>query len=161
MERKLFGEEHRIFRDSLGKFLNKEISPHFDQWETDGVVPREAWNKMGENGFLCPWLEEKYGGSEADFLYSIIICEELFYRGITGLVAPLHSDIIVPYIYSFGNEEQKMKWLPGCASGEIITALAITEPNTGSDLASIRTTAIRAEDLHFDRHSFRSRDCGC
>jgi acyl-CoA dehydrogenase len=146
MERKLFGEEHRIFRDSLGKFLNKEISPHFDQWETDGVVPREAWNKMGENGFLCPWLEEKYGGSEADFLYSIIICEELFYRGITGLVAPLHSDIIVPYIYSFGNEEQKMKWLPGCASGEIITALAITEPNTGSDLASIRTTAIRDGD---------------
>ena len=146
MERKLFGEEHRIFRDSLGKFIDREISPHFDQWETDGVVPREAWSKMGENGFLCPWLEEKYGGSGADFLCSIIICEELFYRGVTGLVAPLHSDIIVPYIYKLGNEEQKRRWLPGCASGEILTALAMTEPDTGSDVAAIRTTAIRDGD---------------
>jgi acyl-CoA dehydrogenase len=146
MERKLFKEEHIIFRDSLTKFLDKEISPQFEQWEKDGIVPREAWKKMGENGFLCPWLEEKYGGPGADFLYSVVICEELFYRGITGLVAPLHSDIIVPYIHSFGSEEQKMKWLPGCASGELLTAIAMTEPNTGSDLAAIRTTAIRDGD---------------
>ena len=146
MERNLFKEEHAIFRDSLKKFLDKEISPQFEQWEKDGIVPREAWRKMGENGFLCPWLEEKYGGPGADFLYSVAICEELFYRGITGLVAPLHSDIIVPYIHSFGSEEQKMKWLPGCASGETLTAIAMTEPNTGSDLAAIRTTAIRDGD---------------
>jgi len=146
MERPLFKEEHIIFRDSLKKFLDKEISPQFEQWEKDGIVPKEAWRKMGENGFLCPWLEEKYGGPGADFLYSVAICEELFYRGITGLVAPLHSDIIVPYIHSFGSEEQKMKWLPGCASGETLTAIAMTEPNTGSDLAAIRTTAIRDGD---------------
>ncbi|MCX5832967.1 MAG: acyl-CoA dehydrogenase family protein [Deltaproteobacteria bacterium] len=146
MERTLFKEEHIIFRDSLKKFLDKEISPQFEQWEKDGIVPREAWRKMGENGFLCPWLEGKYGGPGADFLYSVAICEELFYRGITGLVAPLHSDIIVPYIHSFGSEEQKMKWLPGCASGSTLTAIAMTEPNTGSDLAAIRTTAIRDGD---------------
>ena len=146
MERPLFKEEHIIFRDSLKKFLDKEISPQFEQWEKDGIVPKEAWRKMGENGFLCPWLEEKYGGPGADFLYSVAICEELFYRGITGLVAPLHSDIIVPYIHSFGSEEQKLKWLPGCASGETLTAVAMTEPNTGSDLAAIRTTAIRDGD---------------
>ncbi len=146
MERKLFKEEHVIFRDSLTKFLDKEISPQFEQWEKDGIVSRDAWKKMGENGFLCPWLEEKYGGPGADFLYSVVICEELFYRGITGLVAPLHSDIIVPYIHSFGSEEQKLKWLPGCASGETLTAVAMTEPNTGSDLAAIRTTAIRDGD---------------
>ena len=148
MERKIFKEEHIIFRDSLRKFLDKEIVPDFEQWEKDGIVPRSAWKKMWDNGFLCPWIEEKYGGAGADFLYSVIICEEMFYRGITGLVAPLHSDIIVPYIHSFGSEEQKMKWLPGCVSGDILTAIAMTEPNTGSDLAAIRTTAVRDGDSY-------------
>jgi acyl-CoA dehydrogenase len=103
---------------------------------------------MGDNGFLCPWVDEKYGGAGGDFLYSVIICEEMFYRGITGLVAPLHSDIIVPYIDSYGSEEQKMKWLPGCVTGDILTAIAMTEPNTGSDLAAIRTTAVRDGDSY-------------
>jgi acyl-CoA dehydrogenase len=83
---------------------------------------------MGENGFLCPWLEEKYGGSNAGYEYSVIINEELSYVGATGLLAGLHSDIVVPYLHSFGNEEQKNRWLPGCASGNIITAIAMTEP---------------------------------
>lgn len=148
MERKIFKEEHIIFQDSLRKFLDREIVPDFEQWEKEGIVPRSAWKKMGDNGFLCPWLEEKYGGVGADFVYSAIICEEMFYRGITGLVAPLHSDIIVPYIHSYGSEEQKMKWLPGCASGDVLTAIAMTEPNTGSDLSAIRTTAVRDGDFY-------------
>lgn len=136
-------EEHDIFRDAFKKFLVKEVIPHMEEWEETGVVPREAWEKMGANGFLCPWLDEKYGGSGVGFEYSVIINEELGYIGAMGLFAGLHSDIIVPYINSYGNEEQKMKWLPGCASGDIITAIAMTEPDTGSDLAAIRTTAIK------------------
>jgi acyl-CoA dehydrogenase len=146
MSRTLFKEEHEIFRDSFKKFLAKEVTPYLEKWEEDGIVPREMWNRMGANGFLCPWLDEKYGGSGAGFEYSVIINEELFYIGATGLIAGLHSDIIVPYIHSFGSEEQKMKWLPGCASGDIVTAIAMTEPGTGSDLAAIRATAVRDGD---------------
>jgi len=146
MGKSIFEEEHEIFRDSFKKFLAKEVTPCLEKWEEDGIVPREMWKKMGVNGFLCPWLEEKYGGTEAGFEYSVIINEELSYVGATGLIAGLHSDIIVPYINSFGSEEQKMKWLPGCASGDIVTAIAMTEPGTGSDLAAIRTTAVRDGD---------------
>jgi acyl-CoA dehydrogenase len=143
MSRSLFKEEHDIFRDGFKKFLAKEVIPYLEEWERAGIVSREAWKKMGMNGFLCPWLDEKYGGSGVGFEYSVVINEELAYIGCQGLIAGLHSDIIVPYIYSFGNEEQKMKWLPGCASGDIVTAIAMTEPGTGSDLAAIRTTAVR------------------
>lgn len=142
----LFREEHEIFRDSFKKFLSKEVAPFIEQWEEEGIVPKEMWTKMGANGFLCPWLDEKYGGSGVGFEYSAIINEELSYIGANGLIAGLHSDIIVPYIYSFGNEEQKMKWLPGCASGDIVTAIAMTEPGTGSDLSAIRTTAVKDGD---------------
>ncbi|MBN2515102.1 MAG: acyl-CoA dehydrogenase family protein [Deltaproteobacteria bacterium] len=148
MGRHLFKEEHVIFRDAFKKFIEKEIVSHMEQWEEDGIIPRDIWKKMGENGFLCPWMEEKYGGSDVGFEYSVIINEELSYIGANGLLAGLHSDIIVPYIHSFANEEQKMQWLPGCASGDIITAIAMTEPNTGSDLAAIRTTAIRDGDQY-------------
>jgi len=146
MRRGLFKEEHDIFRDAFKKFIHKEVTPFIEQWEEDGIIPKEMWKKMGENGFLCPWLEEKYGGSGVGFEYSVIINEELTYVGAHGLLAGLHSDIIVPYIHSFANEEQKMRWLPGCASGDIITAIAMTEPGTGSDLAAVRTTAIREGD---------------
>ncbi len=146
MRRALFKEEHEIFRDAFGKFLDKEITPFVEQWEEDGIIPREIWNKMGDQGFLCPWVEERYGGSDVGFEYSVIINEELFYRGITGILAGLHSDIVVHYINDNGNEEQKMRWLPGCVSGDIVTAVAMTEPNTGSDLAAIRTTAVRDGD---------------
>jgi acyl-CoA dehydrogenase len=143
MSRALFKEEHDIFRDAFKKFLAKEVIPYLEEWEHAGIVPREAWKKMGMNGFLCPWLDEKYGGSGVGFEYSVVINEELAYIGCLGLIPGLHSDIIVPYINSFGNDEQKMKWLPGCASGDIVTAIAMTEPGAGSDLAAIRTTAVR------------------
>jgi len=143
MPRKLSTQEHHIFRESFRKFLGKEVLPYLEQWEHDGIVPKNIWRKMGEHGYLCPWLEEEYGGSNAGYEYSVIINEELSYVGATGLLAGLHSDIVVPYLHSFGNEEQKNRWLPGCASGNIITAIAMTEPGTGSDLAAIRATAVR------------------
>ena len=143
MPRKLFTQEHNIFRESFRKFLGKEVVPFLEKWEHDGIVPKDIWRKMGENGFLCPWLEEEYGGSNAGYEYSVVINEELSYIGATGLLAGLHSDIVVPYLHSFCNEEQKNRWLPGCASGNIITAIAMTEPGTGSDLAAIRATAVR------------------
>jgi acyl-CoA dehydrogenase len=136
--------EHNIFRDSLRKFLDKEIVPHVEEWEEAGIVPRSAWKKMGEQGFLCTDVPEEYGGAGGDFLYSVIVCEELVKSNFSGLAASLHSDICVPYISSFASEEQKRKYLPGCVSGDIITAVAMTEPNAGSDLAKIKTTA--AED---------------
>ena len=136
--------EHNIFRDSLRKFLDKEIVPHIEEWEEAGIVPRSAWKKLGEQGFLCTDVPEEYGGAGGDFLYSVIVCEELVKSNFSGLAASLHSDICVPYISSFASEEQKRKYLPGCVSGDIITAVAMTEPNAGSDLAKIKTTA--AED---------------
>jgi acyl-CoA dehydrogenase len=105
-----------------------------------------VWRKAGAQGFLCPWLEEKWGGPGADFLCSVIIQEELARAYESGFAMGLHSDIIVPYIYSFGNDEQRARWLPACASGEVITALAMTEPGTGSDLAAIATSAVRDGD---------------
>lgn len=139
-----YSEEHKIFRDSLRKFLDKEVVPHIDEWEDAGIVPRSVWKQMGEQGFLCTSVPEEYGGLAADFLYSVIITEETTKSGFSGLTASLHSDIVVPYITSFASEEQKHKYLPGCISGDIITAVAMTEPNAGSDLAAMKTTA--AED---------------
>jgi len=136
-----YTDEHRIFRQAIRKFCEKEVIPHADEWEEAGIVPKSAWKKMGEQGFLCMDVPEEYGGVGVDFLYSVILTEELARTGNTGLAAPLHSDIVVPYITSYASEELKKKYLPGCISGDIITALAMTEPNTGSDLAAIRTTA--------------------
>jgi acyl-CoA dehydrogenase len=136
-----YTEEHNIFRDAVRKFMAKEVTPFVDEWEKAGMVPREAWLKMGEQGFLCMDVPEEYGGFGADFLYSVIVTEELSRTNHFGLAAPLHSDIVVPYITAFGSEEVKQRYLPKCISGEILTAIAMTEPNTGSDLAAIRTTA--------------------
>ncbi|MFC4767827.1 acyl-CoA dehydrogenase family protein [Effusibacillus consociatus] len=139
-------DEHRMFRNTLRKFLEKEAVPYYDQWEQDRLIPRSFWRKMGDQGYLCPDIEEKYGGAGADWAYSVVINEELERVG-SGLVGiGLHNDIVVPYITTYGTEEQKQRWLPGCASGDIITAIAMTEPGAGSDLANIRTTAIRNGD---------------
>jgi acyl-CoA dehydrogenase len=146
MEILQYTDEHRMFREALRRFLAKEIVPHVEQWEEEGIVPREAWKKMGEQGFLAMGVPEEYGGLGADFLYSVIVTEELTRTNHSGLAASLHSDIIVPYIVSFAKEEQKRKYLPGCISGDIITAIAMTEPNTGSDLAAMRTTAVECGD---------------
>ncbi|HSV96801.1 MAG TPA: acyl-CoA dehydrogenase family protein [Spirochaetota bacterium] len=143
---KIYTEEHAIFRESLRKYLDKNVTPFADEWETNGIVPRQAWKDFGAQGFLCPWLPEEYGGSGAGFEYSVIIVEEMGKTNQAGLVTLLHSDIIVPYIFSFGSEDQKKKWLPACASGECISAIAMTEPEAGSDLAALRTTALRDGD---------------
>lgn len=138
-------EEHEILRQSLRKFLEKEAYPYYDEWEKAGEVPRAFWRKLGEQGYLCPWLDEKYGGFGADFGYSVVINEEMEKVG-TGLIGVgLHNDIVVPYLHAYGTEEQKQKWLPKCTTGEYITAIAMTEPGAGSDLASIRTTAVENE----------------
>ena len=137
-----YSEEHRIFRDAVRKFFEKEVVPYVEEWEEAGIVPRTVWKKMGEQGFLCMDVPEKYGGMEADFLYSVILMEELTRTNHFGLACFLHSDIVVPYITAYASEELKEKYLPGCISGDMITAVGMTEPNTGSDLASIRTTAV-------------------
>jgi acyl-CoA dehydrogenase len=144
MEILQYTDEHRMFRDALRRFLAREITPHVEEWEEAGIVPREAWKTMGEQGFLAMSVPEEYGGLGADFLYSVVVMEELMRTNFCGLAAPLHSDIIVPYIVAFASEEQKHKYLPGCVSGDIITAIAMTEPNTGSDLAAIKTTAVES-----------------
>jgi acyl-CoA dehydrogenase len=141
-----YTEEHRIFRQTIRKFFEKEVIPYVDEWEEAGIVPKRVWRKMGEQGFLCMDLPEEYGGVGADFLYSAILAEEMARTNFTGLAAPLHSDIVVPYISSYASEELKKRYLPGCISGEIITAVAMTEPNTGSDLAAIRTSAVEDGD---------------
>ncbi|HKA89308.1 MAG TPA: acyl-CoA dehydrogenase family protein [Haliangiales bacterium] len=143
MERNLFREEHQLFRRSFRTFLEREVVPHQKRWMEAGIVDRDAWRKAGQAGFLCPWLEEAHGGPGGDFLQSVIVIEELagIYEG--GFAMSLHSDVVVPYIHAFGTDEQKRRWLPGCASGELITAIAMTEPGTGSDLAALATTARR------------------
>jgi long-chain-acyl-CoA dehydrogenase len=136
--------EHLMFRDAVKKFIAKEITPYHEQWERDGIVPRELWRKAGDMGFLCMDVPEAYGGGGVqDFRYNAILIEELAYAGAHGPGFSIHSDMVVPYIRDFGNEEQKRRWLPKMASGEIIGAIAMTEPNTGSDLANIRTSAVR------------------
>ncbi len=146
MERTLFSEEHDIFRKNFRQFVETRVVPKQDKWRQQGVVDRDVWLEAGEAGFLCPWMEEELGGAGGDFLHSVVVMEELSRAYESGWAASLHSDIIVPYIHSFGNAEQKAKWLPGCASGEIVTALAMTEPGTGSDVAGIATTARREGD---------------
>ncbi|MBU8769863.1 acyl-CoA dehydrogenase family protein [Cytobacillus oceanisediminis] len=141
-------EEHEIFRQSLRKFLEKEAYPNYDKWEEDRIFPRDFWYKMGEQGFLCPDIEEKYGGSSVDWGFSVVINEELERVGSGMVGIGLHNDIVVPYITAYGTDEQKERWLPKCAAGEIITAIAMTEPGAGSDLAGIRTTA-RLEGDHY------------
>jgi acyl-CoA dehydrogenase len=143
---KHYTQEHQIFRESIHRYFEKEVTPHVETWEKAGIVPKEIWQNFGRQGFLCPWLPEIYGGVDADLLYSLISVEESAKTHFSGFLFFLHSDIIVPYIEAFGSEEQKHRWLPGCATGELITAIAMTEPGTGSDLAAIRTTAVQIGD---------------
>jgi len=148
MKREIFKEEHDIFRESFRKFLEKNVVPYQKEWEKAGIVSREVWKKAGDEGFLCPWVPEKYGGLGADFLYSVVEIEEMARIGESGFALNLHSDIVVPYIEAFGTEEQKERWLPKCVSGDTITAVAMTEPNAGSDLQAIKTTAVRDGDSY-------------
>ena len=146
MDRLLFSADHDTFRQSFRQFIDREIRPHQERWRDQGQVDRETWRKAGAQGFLCPWLDEKHGGPGADFLCSVIVMEELARAYESGFAMSLHSDIVVPYLHTFGTDEQKQRWLPGTASGELVTALGMTEPGTGSDLAAIATTAVRDGD---------------
>ncbi|MDG1310795.1 MAG: acyl-CoA dehydrogenase family protein [Porticoccaceae bacterium] len=140
--RTLYDSDHDMFRDSLRKFIEVEAMPHHEQWEKDGMVSDDIWLKAGEQGFLCPMIPEEYGGVGTNFLYNCIVNEEIGRSGCTGLGWTLHNDITVPYIVRYGSEEQKQKYLPRCITGELITAIAMTEPGAGSDLQGTNTTAV-------------------
>ncbi|MCB1031137.1 MAG: acyl-CoA dehydrogenase family protein [Acidimicrobiales bacterium] len=151
MDRTLFNEEHDLFRAAFRQFVDKEIVPHHLQWETDGIVPRELFAKAGASGFLGMDVDEAYGGGGADeFTYNLIVGEEVQRSGTggAGLGITLHNDICIPYFTSLATEEQKKRWLQGICSGELITAIAMTEPSIGSDLASMGTTAVRDGDSY-------------
>ncbi len=146
-KRDLFTEEHESFRRTVRTFMEREVAPHHKQWEADGVVSREVWRKAGEQGLLCFDVAEEHGGAGvSDFRYNQVMAEESARAGASGPGFIVHTDIIVPYLTSLGTEEQKKRWLPGCVSGELITAIAMTEPGAGSDLQGIRTTAVDKGD---------------
>jgi len=149
MKRKLFQQEHEIFRDSVRNFMRNEIRPHADRWNEQGVVDREAFEKAGEAGLLLMWADEKYGGAGvADFRYEQVLIEENAKYGDAGFFMTLHNRLVGPYIGELGTDEQKQRWLPKCVSGEYIFAIAITEPGAGSDVAGLRTRAEEKGD-HF------------
>ncbi|PLX40822.1 MAG: acyl-CoA dehydrogenase [Deltaproteobacteria bacterium] len=146
MSAEIYGPEHRIFRETFRRFVANEITPNVPQWEKDGAVPRELWLKMGEQGFLCPWIPEDMGGLGLGFEYSVILNEELIKGDAYGFGVPLHSDVAVPYVESYASDEIKEQWLPKCISGEAIACIGLSEPGTGSDLAAIRTKAVKEGD---------------
>lgn len=146
IERSLFSSDHEAFRDAFRRFMDKEIAPFHEQWEEQGYVDRKVWNKAGENGFLCMTMPEEYGGAGADKLYSVVQMEELGRGGFTGIGYSLHSEIVAPYILHYGTEAQKKKYLPRLASGEMVGAIAMSEPAAGSDLQGVKTTALKQPD---------------
>ena len=144
--RTIFSQDHELYRDAVRKFIEAEITPFHDRWEKDGVVPRELWLKAGQAGVLCSNVSEEYGGPGADFLYNVVLHEELAKAMATGPGFAIHSDMVATYIYRFGTVEQKRTWLPKMVSGEAIGALGLTEPGAGSDLKAIQTRAVRDGD---------------
>ena len=144
--RTAYNADHEMFRDTVRKFLEREFLPHFDRWEADGIVDRSFWRACGDAGLLCPTIPEELGGLGLDFRYNAIIDEEIGYAAGTLSGTSLQSDIVVDYIVEYGTDEQKAAYLPGMISGELITAIAMTEPGAGSDLQGIRTTARRDGD---------------
>lgn len=144
--RSIFGPDHEMFRDQVRRFVETEIVPHHDQWEKDGRVSRDAWLKAGEAGLLCAAMPEEYGGAGADFLFSMVVLEELARVGAMGPGFSLHSDIVAPYLLQYGSEAVKAEWLPKMARGEAIGSIGMTEPAAGSDVQGIETTAIRDGD---------------
>ena len=146
IQRTLFSPDHETFRDSFRRFIEKEIAPFHAEWEEQGYVDRAVWNKAGENGFLCMSMPEEYGGAGADKLYSVAQMEELSRAGFSGIGYSLHNEIVAPYILRYGTEAQKKNFLPRMASGELIGAIAMSEPAAGSDLQGIKATAIQQSD---------------
>jgi acyl-CoA dehydrogenase len=146
IERTLFDADHEAFRAAFRRFVDKEVAPFHAQWEEQGCVDRELWRKAGANGYLCPTMPEAYGGAGVDKLYSVVQMEELARGGFTGVGFGLHSEIVAPYILHYGTGEQKKSYLPRLASGEMVGAIAMSEPAAGSDLQGIRSTALRQAD---------------
>jgi acyl-CoA dehydrogenase len=142
IERKIFNQDHDMWRETVRKFIEKEIVPFHEQWEKDGIVPRELWLKAGKAGMLCCTVAEEYGGLGLDYLFDVVVYEELWRVGASGPGFLIHSDLVATYIQSFGTEEQKQEWLPKMVSGEAIGSLGMTEPHAGSDLKAIRTQAV-------------------
>ncbi|HEX5381868.1 MAG TPA: acyl-CoA dehydrogenase family protein [Acinetobacter sp.] len=146
LPRQLFNSEHEVFRDMVRKFYTQEVVPNTEKYEQQQHVDRDLWNKAGQLGLLCATMPEAYGGSGVDRLYSMILIEEQAYAMDSATGFSLHSDIVANYVNNFGNEAQKQHWLPKMASGEVVTAIAMTEPSTGSDLQAIKTTAVLEGD---------------
>ncbi|MFC3787115.1 alkylation response protein AidB-like acyl-CoA dehydrogenase [Sphingopyxis italica] len=146
IERNIFSEEHEMWRESVRKFVEKEIVPHHERWEKEGIVPRELWLKAGEAGMLCCTVPEEYGGLGLDYLFDAVVYEELWRVGASGPGFLIHTDLVATYILSFGSEEQKRHWLPKMVRGEAIGSLGMTEPHAGSDLKAVRTQAVRDGD---------------
>ena len=146
IDRTLFNADHEAFRDSFRRFMDKEIAPFHEAWEEQGYVDRAVWRKAGENGFLCMTMPQAYGGSDADKLYSVVQMEELARGGFSGIGYGLHSEIVAPYILHYGTEAQKQKYLPLLATGEMVGAIAMSEPAAGSDLQGVKSTAIKQAD---------------
>jgi len=146
-DRPILTDEHEAFRRTVRSFIEREVAPHHARWEQDGQVSREVWTKAGAQGLLCFDVDEAYGGPGVrDFRYNLVLAEEMTRAGAHGPGFPVHTDIIVPYLSGLGTEEQKQRWLPGCVTGETITAVAMTEPGAGSDLQGVRTSAVDKGD---------------
>ncbi|MDC0662961.1 acyl-CoA dehydrogenase family protein [Marinobacter sp. SS21] len=142
--RAIYSSDHELFRDNVRRFFRTELEPNIEQWENDGVVPREFWRKAAENGFLCCGVPEEYGGPGADFLYNMVLSEETGYAiGGASVGFSVQADIVAYYLLNSANEDQKRYWLPRMVSGESIAAIGMTEPGCGSDLKALRTTAVR------------------
>ncbi|MBJ7427313.1 MAG: acyl-CoA dehydrogenase family protein, partial [Ilumatobacteraceae bacterium] len=151
VKRSLYNEDHVAFADSFRRFVAQEITPDYLAWEAEGIAPRSLYKKAGDNGFIGMAIPQEFGGGGShDFRFNSVIAEELAYAGIggAGQGLTLHNDITTPYFTDICNDEQKARWLPGIASGDLITAIAMTEPGTGSDLAGIATTARRDGDRY-------------
>jgi len=144
--RKLFSPEHEMFRDSVRRFIEDEIKPHHEDWQKAGITPRSLWERAGAAGLLCSTVPEEFGGYGADFLYSAIVIEELARAGTPDIAFYTHSDIAAPYLIDFATPEQKGAWLPELVAGTRIVSLAMTEPDVGSDVAAITTSAVREGD---------------
>ncbi|MFI8684109.1 acyl-CoA dehydrogenase family protein [Brevundimonas diminuta] len=144
--RKVFREDHEMFRDQVRRFVETEIAPHHAQWERDGIVPKSLWLRAGEEGLLCVTAPEAFGGSGGDFGHSAVLIEELARVNATAVGFTTHSDIAVPYLVNYGSDDQKARWLPRLISGELIAVIAMSEPQIGSDLRGMRTKARREGD---------------
>ncbi|MES2360687.1 MAG: acyl-CoA dehydrogenase family protein [Pseudomonadota bacterium] len=146
LKRELFNEDHEAFRSMVRRFIENEIAPHHAAWESAGIVPRELWLKAGAAGMLCCTVPEQYGGAGADYLFDVVVFEEMARSGFTGPGFMIHCDLVATYISAFGSEAQRKQWLPKMVSGEAIGSLGMTEPHAGSDLKAIRTRAVRDGD---------------